>query len=105
MAFGCQDLEPAILESEPGDPLFVGSSTALLRELRDLQDISRIELGSAPERYDEMLADLRKFYRSMHSGADFQLNDEDCFRWVWLALRDGAERAIRQNTVLWSGPG
>jgi hypothetical protein len=56
MLFGCQlELEPVTLE--PEDPIFVGSSTALLRELRNLQNVSQIELGSAPEGYEEMRAD------------------------------------------------
>jgi hypothetical protein len=49
------ELEPVTLE--PEDPIFVGSSTALLRELRNLQNVSQIELGSAPEGYEEMRAD------------------------------------------------
>jgi hypothetical protein len=95
------ELEPGTLED---GPFFVGSCTALLRELRDLQDISQIQLGSAPAGYEEMRADIRKFYRSILSGATFQLNDADCVRWIWLALRDGAELAIKENTVLYAGP-
>jgi hypothetical protein len=65
---------------------------------------SQIQLGSAPQGYEEMRADIRKFYRSFHSGGTFQLTDADCVRWVWLALRDGAELAIKENTVLYAGP-
>jgi hypothetical protein len=52
-----------------------------------------------------MRADIRKFYRAIHSGAAFQLTEVDCVRWIWLALRDGAELAIKENTVLYAGPG
>ena len=96
------ELEPGTLEVDA--PFFVGSCTALLRELRNLQDISQIQLGSAPAGYEEMRADIRKFYRSIHSGAAFQLTDADSVRWIWLALRDGAELAIKENTVLYAGP-
>jgi hypothetical protein len=96
------ELEPGILEVDA--PFFVGSCTALLRELHDLQDISQIQLGSAPRGYEEMRADVRKFYRSIHSSAAFQMTDVDCLRWVWLALRDGADLAINENTVLYAGP-
>ncbi len=96
------ELEPRTLEVDA--PFFVGSCTALLRELRDLQGISQIQLGSAPEGYQEMRADIRKFYRSVHSGATLQLTDADYVRWIWLALRDGAELAIKENTVLYAGP-
>jgi hypothetical protein len=96
------ELEPATLEVDA--PFFLGSCTALLRELHDLQKTSQIQLGSAPQGYEEMRADIRKFYRSFHSGGTFQLTDADCVRWVWLALRDGAELAIKENTVLYAGP-
>ena len=97
------EFEPVTLEIDA--PFFVGSCVALLRELRDLQDISQIKLGSAPDRYDDMRADIRKFYRSIRSGATFRLTDvDDSVRWVWLALRDGAELAIKQNTVLYGPP-
>jgi hypothetical protein len=97
------ELEPRTLEADA--PFFVGSCTALLRELRDLQDMSQMKLGSAPEGYEEMRADIRKFYRSIHSGDTFKLTETDCVRWIWLALRDGAESAIKENTVLYAGPG
>jgi hypothetical protein len=96
------ELEPVTLE--PGDPIFVGSSTSPLRELRDLQNVSPIELGSAPEGYEEMRADWRKFYRSVHSGGAARLTDVDCLRWIWVTLRDGADLAIKENTVLYAGP-
>jgi hypothetical protein len=82
--------------------VFVGSCMALLRELRELQEVSQLQLGVPPEGYEEMRADIRIFYRS---NAALQLVDADCVRWVWLALRDGAEMAIKENMVLWAGPG
>jgi hypothetical protein len=97
------ELEPRTLEVDA--PFFVGSCAALLRELRDLQDISQLQFGSAPDGYEEMRADIRKFYRTIHSSAAFKLTDADCVRWIWLALRDGAELAIEENTVLYAGPG
>jgi hypothetical protein len=82
--------------------VFVGSCKALLRELRELQEVSQLQLGASPEGYEEMRTDIRRFYSS---NATIQLTDADCVRWVWLALRDGAEMAIKEKTVLWAGPG
>jgi hypothetical protein len=94
------EVGPGNLEDD--STVFIGSCVALLRELRELQEVSPLQLGVAPAGYDEMRADIRKFYRSEPT---FQLDDVDCVRWIWLGLRDGAEMAIKQNTVLWAGPG
>jgi hypothetical protein len=67
---------PGNLQDDP--TIFVGSCMALLRELRDLREISQFQLGNAPEGYQEMRADIRKFY---HSSAMFRLTDADCVRW------------------------
>jgi hypothetical protein len=83
---------PGNLKDDP--TVFVGSCMALLRELRELQELS--------QGYEEMRADIRRFYSS---NATLQLADADCVRWVWLALRDGAEMAIKENMALWAGPG
>jgi hypothetical protein len=93
------EISPGNLEDDP--TVFIGSCAALLGELRKLQEVSQLQLGVAPEGFEEMRADIRKIYRSQPT---FQLNDEDCVRWIWLALRDGAEMAIRQNTLLWPAP-
>jgi len=94
------ELRSGNLQADP--TIFVGSCVALLRELRDLQDRSPLRLGSAPPGYQEMRADIRQFYRSTN---DLHLTEEDCVRWVWLVLRDGAELAMTQNTALCSEPG
>lgn len=76
---------------------------ALVRELRELQNFRKYPSSNwelTPERHEEMRADIRKFYRS-EPIFQFQLDDADCVR--WLALRDGAEMAIKQNAVLWRG--
>lgn len=90
---------PGNLEDDP--TVFVGSCVALLRELHHLQEISQVQLGIAPEGYGKMRAEIQKFYQS---GDTFQLTDEACVRWIWLALRDGAELAIKRNTVLCAEP-
>jgi hypothetical protein len=85
-----------------GDPItFVGSCQALLQELSELQSQSPLQLGVVSERYAEMRTDVQSFHRS---NTPFQLSDADCVRWVWLALRDGAEIAIKENMVMWAGP-
>jgi hypothetical protein len=84
------------------DIVFVGSCVALLRELRDLQNVSSFQLGVAPEGYQNMRADIRKFYQSID---DLQLTEVDYVRWIWLALRDGAELAIKHNSILCAEPG
>jgi len=40
----------------------------------------------------------------VRSNPDLALSDDDTIRWMWRALRDGAELAISQNTVLWACP-
>ena len=91
------EIAPGNLEDD--STVFVGSCLALLRELGELQKISQLHLGVAPKGYEEMRVDTREFYRS--HGA-LQLDEADCVRWIWLALRDGAEMALKENTVLWA---
>jgi hypothetical protein len=91
---------PGNLKDDP--TTFVGSCVGLLRELKALQEESDLRLGTVPSGYEDMRADIEHFYRS---NIALRLTNEDCIRWIWLALRDGADLAIKENSVLWSGPG
>jgi len=44
------------------------------------------------------------FLKFIRSNTKLDLQTEDCIRWIWRALRDGAELAISQNAALWAGP-
>ncbi len=88
-----------VLEDDP--TFFVGSCRALLTELHSLQRASPLQLGSIPQGYGEMRTDIRKFYQS---AAAIKLDEINCTHWIWRALHDGAEIAISENTVLWTGP-
>lgn len=84
------------------DPtFFVGSCLRLIEELDDMKKISPLMLGEVGPEYALMRSDFQKFARG-----DIQLNltTEDSVRWVWRALRDGAEIAIAENAPLWLGP-
>ena len=87
---------------EGDDPTFIGSAPALLRELRTLQEASPLDLGRAPNGYEQMRADIGQFYRSDN---EEQLDEPAIIQWIWRALHDGAELAIQARTVLWAAPG
>ena len=86
---------PTLLDD--GSPLFLGSCQALLAELEDVKSLSSWGLGQTPPGYDLMRADIKAFYRS-----DFKLNDDEptIAQWIWKALYDGAEIAIRNSAPL-----
>ena len=87
------------LEDDP--TFFIGSCQRLILELDELKQISSLRLGEVVPDYSMMRSDFLKFVRS---DKKLDLSTEDCIRWVWRALRDGAELAIEQNTALWVGP-
>ena len=81
---------------------FIGSAPALLRELATMQESSSLALGAIPAGYKEMHQDIAAFYQS---GAELELDEQGIVQWIWRALFDGAEMAIRSKTALWAGPG
>jgi hypothetical protein len=83
------------------DATFVGSCQTLIAELDELKRISPLQLGDVVSEYSDMRADFLKFVRS---DTVLDLRAEDCVRWIWRALRDGAELAIAHNAALWAGP-
>jgi hypothetical protein len=83
------------------ESFFVGSCQSLIAELEELKRTSPLQLGEVVSHYSDMRTDFPKFVRS---DAKLDLSTEDCVRWVWRALRDGAELAMAQNAVLWAGP-
>jgi hypothetical protein len=92
--------DPGRLDDDP--TFFVGSCQALIAELDELKRTSPLRLGDVVSAYSDMRADFQKFIRS---DTELDLGTEDCVRWIWRALRDGAELAIAQNAALWAGPG
>ena len=91
--------DPGGLDDDP--TFFVGSCQNLIAELDDLKRTSPLELGGVVTEYSDMRADFLKFARS---NTRLDLRTEDCVRWIWRALHDGAELAIAQNAALWAGP-
>ena len=91
--------DPGALDDDP--TFFVGSCQTLIAELDELKRTSPLRLGEVVPAYSDMRADFLKFVRS---DTELDLRTEDCVRWVWRALRDGAELAVAQNTALWAGP-
>jgi hypothetical protein len=81
-------------------PTFVGSCTALMKELEEIRRRSPLELGAKPPGYDKMRQDISAFYRDR----EFRLDDPDVIPWIWLALHDGATLAIDRQAILWCGP-
>ena len=69
----------------------------LIAELDELKRTSPLRLGDEASEYSHMRADFQKFIRS---DTELDLGTEDCVRWIWRALRDGAELAIAQNAAL-----
>jgi len=90
---------PGGLDDDP--TIFVGSCQRLIAELDELKRTSPLQLGDVVTEYFDMRADFLKFVRS---NTELVLRTEDCVRWIWRALRDGAELAIAQNAALWAGP-
>jgi hypothetical protein len=91
--------DPGGLDDDP--TFFVGSCQSLIAELDELKRISPLQLGDVVTEYSEMRADFLKFIRS---NIELDLRTEDCVRWIWRALHDGAEMAVAQNAALWAGP-
>ena len=91
--------DPGGLDDDP--TFFIGSCQRLIAELDELKRTSPLRLGEVVSEYSDMRADFLRFTRS---DTRLDLSTEDCVRWIWRALRDGAELAIIQNTALWAGP-
>jgi hypothetical protein len=91
--------DPSGLSDDP--TFFIGSCQRLIVELDEMKRISPLQLGEVVSNYFVMRDDLQKF---MRSNQELNLKSEDCVRWVWKALREGAEVAISKNAALWAGP-
>jgi len=91
--------DPGGLDDDP--TFFVGSCQSLIAELDELKRTSPLQLGDVVTEYSDMRTDFLKWVRS---NIDLDLQTQDCVRWIWRALRDGAELAIAQNAALWAGP-
>jgi hypothetical protein len=92
---------PRELGSDEGDPVFVGSCQRLVRELEEIKAKSPISMGDAPADYQIMRPDQYRKWLVSVSGEP--LTNEDTLRWIWRALRDGAELAMRSNAPMTAG--
>jgi hypothetical protein len=90
---------PSGLRDDP--TYFIGSCQRLIVELDDMKRVSPLRLGEVAEAYFDMRDNFKKF---TSSDQELNLLPEDCVRWVWKALKEGAEIAIANNAALWAGP-
>ena len=81
--------------------LFVGSCQSLISELDALNQKSPIKMDQIVPSYENMRADFESF---VSDGDELGLPTHEQICWVWRSLRDGAELAIKEDAVLWSGP-
>ncbi len=72
-----------------GMPTFLGSTSGLLADLLEINNLSPMKLNSIPPQYDVMRRDPVAFFRQE---AEI-LEEPDVLRWLWLALFDAATLA------------
>jgi hypothetical protein len=77
---------------------WIGSCQALLRELDDVAARSPLSLATLPSHY------LLKPDGPDLSFDGTQFSNAEAIRWVWRCLHDGAQVAIRENSVLSGTP-
>lgn len=90
---------PKELASDQGDPTFVGSSIRLLNELTKIKEMSLLDVSTTPPTYDDMRNDYRSWFSISH-----RLSEDDAIRWVWNALRDGAQISIERQFPMMLAP-
>ena len=90
---------PKELASDQGDPTFVGSSIRLLNELTKIKEMSILDVSTTPPTYDDMRNDYRSWFSISH-----RLSEDDAIRWVWNALRDGAQISIERQFPMMLAP-
>jgi hypothetical protein len=90
---------PKELVSDKDDPTFVGSSIRLLNELAKIKEMSPFDVSATPPTYGDMRNDYRSWFSISHD-----LSEDDTIRWVWNALRDGAQISIERQFPMMLAP-
>jgi hypothetical protein len=90
---------PKELASDKDDPTFVGSSIRLLNKLTKIKEMSLLDVSTTPPTYDDMRNDYRSWFSISH-----RLSEDDAIRWVWNALRDGAQISIERQFPMMLAP-
>jgi hypothetical protein len=90
---------PKELASDKDGPTFVGSSIRLLIELAKIQDMSPLGVSALPPTYSGMRNDYRSWFAT-----SYDLSEDDTIRWVWNALRDGAQISIARQFPMMLAP-
>jgi hypothetical protein len=85
--------------SDEGNPTFVGSCIRLLNELAKIKEMSPLDVSTTPPTY----GDMRNDYRGWFSMSDSP-SEDDTIRWVWNALRDGAQISIARRSPMILAP-
>jgi hypothetical protein len=94
------DFVPPSKPVNPKDPIFVGSSVHLVAELKQVQAMSTLHLGVAPDGYVVTSAQPRALLVEPRDLEGEDLTTK-CTQWVWRGLYDAAEFAISQGVQLW----
>jgi hypothetical protein len=85
--------------SDQDGPIFVGSSIRLLNELVRIKEMSPLEVGTLPPTYSDMRNDYRRWFST-----PYELSEDDTIKWVWNALRDGAQISIERQFPMMLAP-
>ncbi len=85
--------------SGPYGPTFIGSSIRLLDELAKIQEILPLNVATLPPTYSEMRNDYRRWFSTPG-----ELSEDDTIRWIWNALRDGAQISIESKFPMMLAP-
>jgi len=88
------DFEPAP-QPEISDghwPVPLLSSRRLLADLKEIQRLSHLDLGTVPGGYELMRSDPKAFYKS-----EITLDNNTLMQWIWRGLHDAAELSIAKS--------
>jgi hypothetical protein len=61
--------------------------------------MSLLDVSTTPPTYDDMRNDYRSWFSISH-----RLSEDDAIRWVWNALRDGAQISIERQFPMMLAP-
>ena len=89
------DFSPPLTRREDDDMALIGSCQQLLRELEEIRRLSPLGLGTKPRGYDLARTDFKRWDAENH-----EYGTDEVIQWIWGALHEGAELAIRHKTVL-----
>ncbi len=72
--------EPVVVDIG-GMPTFIGTAGGLLKDLREIAQLSHLGFGPRPPKFDLMLGDPKAFYASEEN----ELDEPAMLQWIWYA--------------------